>query len=317
MRVLLVRLDGIGDAAVCAPLIAALRDAGHEVGAAMSTRNAGLYAPGVLIAEHVLERIPWPEHGSTPETTARAHAEIAAQRYDVALVASEEPEAYELARHARTRVGFSTGWDRPLKSLWVLTRTTRRVRRPARASAQTGHEVETIFRLGQGLVNESTPTRDATRLCKLFVTPSTTDESRRRAGALLQAGPKWTVLGVPETVQREVAGAVRVFGGDVVCAPSDVAETERATGVEPVVFDSLHTWVRALDRATRVLTVDTGAAHVAGMLGVPVVDVFPDDDFEAQVRRWHPWASPYRAIRASALASGGVAALSEALSDGF
>ena len=316
MRVLLVRLDGIGDAAVCAPLVAALRDAGHEVGAAMTTRNAGLYAPGVFIAEHVLERIPWPAHGSTPETAARAHAEIAAQRYDVAIIASEEPEAYALARHARTRVGFSTGWERPLKSLWVRTRTTRRVRRTARAG-QHEHEVETLYRLGRGLVNESEPTRDASRLCRLFVTPSTADESRRRAGALLQAGPKWLALGVPETVQREVAGAVRVFGGDVVCAPADAETTKRATGVEPVVFESLRAWVRALDRATRVLTVDTGAAHVAGMLGVPVVDVFPDDDFDAQVRRWHPWASPYRAIRASALAAGGVEALSEALADGF
>ena len=317
MRVLLVRLDGIGDAAVCAPLIAALRDAGHEVGAALSTRNAALYAPGVFVAEHVLERIPWPRHGSTPESTARAHAGIAAQRYDVALIASEEPEAYELARHARTRVGFSTGWERPLKSLWVRTRTTRRVRRAATAGAESAHEVEIIYRLGRGLVNEPEPTRDAARLCRLFVTPSGADESRRRAGALLQGGPKWNALGVPDAVQREVAGAVRVFGGDVVCSPADAADTKRATGVEPVVFESLHAWTRALDRATRVLTVDTGAAHVAGMLGVPVVDVFPDADFDAQVRRWHPWASPYRAIRASALAAGGVAALSEALSDGF
>jgi hypothetical protein len=37
--VLLVRLDGIGDALVCAPLVAALRDAGHELGAVFSTRN--------------------------------------------------------------------------------------------------------------------------------------------------------------------------------------------------------------------------------------------------------------------------------------
>jgi len=49
VRVLLVRLDGIGDAAVCAPLLLALRDAGHEVGAALTTRNAGLFAPGALI----------------------------------------------------------------------------------------------------------------------------------------------------------------------------------------------------------------------------------------------------------------------------
>ena len=45
MRVLLVRLDGIGDAAVCTPLIVALLEAGHEVGVALTTRNAGIFAP--------------------------------------------------------------------------------------------------------------------------------------------------------------------------------------------------------------------------------------------------------------------------------
>ena len=39
-KLLLVRTDGVGDALVCAPLLAALRDAGHEVGALLSTRNA-------------------------------------------------------------------------------------------------------------------------------------------------------------------------------------------------------------------------------------------------------------------------------------
>ena len=37
-----------------------------------------------------------------------------------------------------------------------------------------------------------------------------------------------------------------------------------------------------------VVTVDTGAAHVAGMSCGRVIDVFPDANFEAQVRRWRP-----------------------------
>src|SRR5471030_1378058 len=97
-RILLVRLDGIGDALACTPLIHALRAAGHDVGLALSDRNSTVFAPGTAIATHVLERIPWPKHGSTPESHARAVAAIRAQHYDVALIASEEPEAYELAR---------------------------------------------------------------------------------------------------------------------------------------------------------------------------------------------------------------------------
>jgi len=78
-RVLIVRLDGIGDALVCTPLIAGLRAAGHELGIALSDRNAGIFAPQTAVATHVLERIPWPQHGSTPASRAQADAEIAAQ----------------------------------------------------------------------------------------------------------------------------------------------------------------------------------------------------------------------------------------------
>jgi ADP-heptose:LPS heptosyltransferase len=151
-RVLIVRLDGIGDALVCTPLIAALRAAGHELGLALSDRNAHVFAADTAAATHVLERIPWPRHGSTPLSTARAAAEIAAQRYDVALIASEEPEAYELALPVPVRIGFTTGWAKPFKSLWIKRRLTTAVRRAATVRGAHAHEVEVLFGLGASLV---------------------------------------------------------------------------------------------------------------------------------------------------------------------
>jgi ADP-heptose:LPS heptosyltransferase len=71
-RILLVRLDGIGDALVCAPLVAALRDAGHELGALLTTRNQTVFAERAFERVHAVERIPWPRHGATPESRARA-----------------------------------------------------------------------------------------------------------------------------------------------------------------------------------------------------------------------------------------------------
>ncbi|MBV9409599.1 MAG: hypothetical protein JO164_12300, partial [Candidatus Eremiobacteraeota bacterium] len=188
MRVLLVRLDGIGDAAVCVPLLAALRAAGHEVGVALTTRNAGVFAPPAIVAEHVLERIPWPAHGSTPESTARAKAEIAAQRYDVALIASEEPEAFALAAPIRERVGFTTGFARPLKTLWVRLRTTRTVRRSQRVGGEAAHEVEVLYRLGAGLVRDPTPPADPALLRPLLLAGP---GNGGRVPLLVQAGPKW------------------------------------------------------------------------------------------------------------------------------
>jgi ADP-heptose:LPS heptosyltransferase len=312
MRVLLVRLDGIGDAAVCAPLIAALREARHDVGIASTTRNAGLFRPEVLLAEHVLERIPWPAHGSTPESTARANAEIAAQRYDVALIASEEPEAFALAAPIRERVGFTTGWSRPFKSLWVRGRTTRTVRRSQHAGAVTAHEVEVLYRLGAGLVQRDAPPADVASLAPLFVAAT----SRARTGIVLQAGPKWRASGIADDDLRALVMRLRPRGVRVVSAPSDAAAAGESFGAAPETFADLHDWVATIDGAAALLTVDTGAAHVAGMLGVPMVDVFPDEHFDAQVRRWRPWLSPYLALRASALRAGAAGDRIEAFFDG-
>jgi ADP-heptose:LPS heptosyltransferase len=316
MRVLLVRLDGIGDAAVCTPLLAALRDAGHDVGVALTTRNAGLFAPSAIVAEHVLERIPWPAHGSTAETTERARAEIAAQGYEVALIASEEPEAFALAAPIAARIGFTTGWARPLKTLWVRARTTRAVTRTQRPGGDEGHEVEVLYRLGTAaeLVREDAPIADPARLRPLLA-----GSRPRTAGdhVVLQAGPKWAATGVPDDVVAGIVARLDPYGVRVVAAPGEAEEVRRGLGVVPETFADLRQWVALLDGARCVVTVDTGAAHVAGMLGTPVIDVFPDAHYTAQVRRWRPWASPYRALRASQVLGGAGAPLVEAVVDGI
>ena len=311
----MVRLDGIGDALACAPLVAALREAGHEVGVALTTRNAGLFAPAAIVAEHVLERIPWPAHGSTPESTARANAEIAAMRYDVALIASEEPEAYELAAPVPERVGFSTGLTRPLKSLWVRARTTRTVARSQRAGGEGAHEVEIMYRLGVGLVRDPAPPRRPRPLHEaLLADPGT--QSRDATNIIVQAGTKWLATGVSRDALQAVHAALAPYAR-VVAAPSEAEAVRELTGVAPETFPTVRAWVEALSAADLVVSVDTGAAHVAGMLCPRVVDVFPEENFAAQVRRWHPWAARYRAFRAGEVGAGARSAFIEAILDGF
>jgi len=315
MRVLLVRLDGIGDAAVCVPLIVALREAGHEVGVALTTRNAGLFAPHAILAEHVLERIPWPAHGSTPASTTRARAEIAAQRYDVALIASEEPEAYELAAPVPERVGFTTGWARPLKTLWVRARTTRTVSRSQRAGGEAAHEVEVLYRLGAGLVRDPAPPADRERTRAVLL-----DGPPASAGAppriVVQLGFKWIASGVAAETLRALTARLAPHAR-LIAAPADADAIRALTGIVPETFADVRAWVGALGGADRVVTIDTGAAHVAGMLGPRVVDVFPDAQFDAQVRRWRPWAAPYRAFRASEVGGGPESPFIEAVLHGF
>jgi ADP-heptose:LPS heptosyltransferase len=298
-RVLLIRLDGMGDALVCTPLIAALRAAGHELGLAMSDRNAGVFAPGTAMATHVLERIPWPRHGSTPLSRARADAEIALRRYDVALIASEEPEAYDLAAPVPRRIGFTTGWAKPFKSLWIKRRVTTAVRRAATVRGADAHEAEIMLRLAADIV-ATPPERDAARLRPLITGPAPLPE---RSGLLVQLGAKWNALGLVDAVVQRLMTALRERGARFIVAPG---ERDAAHAQFPALsVDAPATtrdWIATVDAAGALVSPDTGAAHLAGMIGVPVVDVFPDAGFELQTRRWRPWASSSIVVRASELA---------------
>ena len=311
-KILLVRLDGIGDALACTPLILALREAGHTLGAALSDRNATLFAPGVFAAQHVLDRIPWPRHGSTPESTARARASIAAMQYDVALVASEEPEAYRLAAGIRERVGFVTGWAKPFKTLWARTQLTRAIFRPASLRAQA-HEVEILYELGRGYLGVQAPSREPLVPSRDPLVPSRDPVALRtivqgdgpvpeRHGIVLQLGTKWAALGVAPERLRALSRSLIARGARAIASPGEVEAIRAITRDVPIdVLPTLADWKDAVDRAAVLVSPDTGAVHLAGMLGVPVVAVFGVARADAQIARWRPWAAPGASFTSDAL----------------
>jgi ADP-heptose:LPS heptosyltransferase len=309
-RVLLVRLDGIGDALVCTPLIDALRRGGHEVGLALSDRNAAVFAPGTAVATHVLERIPWPRHGSTPASRARADAEIARQGYEVALIASEEPEAYELAAPVPQRIGFTTGWAKPFKSAWIKSRVTSAIRRTATVRGADAHEAEVLLRLGRDIVL-SPAQRDAACLRPWITGPAPVPE---RHGVLVQLGAKWNAMGMTGTVLARLIAALHARGARFVAAPSEHDAVQmQFPGVTVDAPETTRDWIASVDAAEQLVSPDTGAAHLAGMIGVPVVDVFPDAHFDVQTHRWRPWASSSIVVRASELAKSPETLIAQAL----
>jgi ADP-heptose:LPS heptosyltransferase len=297
MNVLLVRADGIGDALACAPLVAALRAAGHRVGAVLGTRNRDVFAPGAFDHVHVLERIPWPRHGSTPASRRSALAAARAARYDIALVASEEIDAYAFARDARIpeRIGFINGWEKPLKSLRVgPLLLTRALVRPASAERERHHEVVTLFRLGRGLHREPVPTRDLARLRPLVIGQRAVPHGR----VVVQASAKFAAAGldaaafVAATRELEARGLRPLVVGEDAAFANGIAE---AAGVGVAAGLDVAAWKAVIAGARAVVTPDSGAAHVAGMLGVPCVDCFAPAGARAMAR-WTPWAAPFRAI---------------------
>jgi len=318
VNVLLVRVDGIGDALICAPLVAALRDAGHRVGALLTTRNAEAFAAGTFAQVHVVERVPWPEHGSTAGSYAAALAQARAAQYETALVVSEEPEAYRFARAcgAVTRTGFINGWEKPLKSLWAARQLTRAVVREASACRARVHEVEVVFRLGEGLHGERTPTRDVRRLRPLLA--RTAGDTACEDVVALQVARKFHATAAGSAAFRAIAERIAQHHRTVVVAATDDAELALALAAPQRLacrsYDRVAAWREALASVRAVVTPDGGAAHVAGMSGVPCVDLFaPQRHVAYDVRRWRPWAGPARTLIAGPSASATAAAVDEAL----
>ncbi len=311
MKILVVRLDGIGDALACTPLIAALRSAGHELGIALTQRNAAVFARATFAWTHVLRRRSWPAHGHAPsdvETTVTAAQLIG---YDLALVASEEPDAYVLARRSAKRsVGFINGWEKPLKSLATRRNLDRAIVRSASAKRAREHEVETLFRLGEGLHGEAMPPRDPARLSGLVVDVDGGGVSARAANApiAVQLGPKWAKVGIERAQLGGIVRQLRVLGPVRLLVSGEEAGEIRALReflddaetIDATVFDGdegMRAWKRAIAEARVLVSTDTGAAHVAGMTGTACVDLFPDVPWvRAEIVRWEPWAAPHTCL---------------------
>jgi len=307
MKVLLVRLDGIGDALACTPLIAALKSAGHDLGVALTQRNAAVFARTAVVWTHVLQRRPWPAHGHAAKDVEAVVASAQGIGYDVALVASEEPDAYVLGRRcAKRRIGFVNGWEKPLKTLAVRRLLDCAIVRTASAKRAREHEVETLFRLGAGLHDEPAPARDAARLRAVVVDGIIVRASN--APIAVQLGPKWAAFGIDRARLGSIVNELRTLGPvRLLVSGEEAGEVhalrqflEDAPTVDVTVFDGyegMRAWKRAIAEARVLVTTDTGAAHVAGMTGTACVDLFADVPWvRAEIVRWQPWAAPHASL---------------------
>jgi ADP-heptose:LPS heptosyltransferase len=73
------------------------------------------------------------------------------------------------------------------------------------------------------------------------------------------------------------------------------AFTELA-GYPVETFAALLPWKSAIAAARAIVAPDSGAAHVAGMVGTPVVSCFAREAFALQSKRWAPWAAAHRML---------------------
>jgi ADP-heptose:LPS heptosyltransferase len=301
--VLVIRLDGIGDALALSPLLAALASSNIPVDIVLRPENAAIFSPAAVRRVDVAS---WQLRSSKPEDDAAMRAlaaELASRGYTHALVATEDPSGYRLARAAQvpTRIGFQNGWGKPFKTLWVRGAMTQTIYRPAGPDVRALHECEVLFELGRGLVAETSPTTSIERLRPLVLD----EDEPLDSGVVFQVTDKWERLGMSldavVAAFREVATTESIVPLAAAHEYEYIERFERRSGANVVRFDRIDRWKAAIGRARAAIAPDSGALHVAGTAGTPTVAIFPDDDqFELQTARWHPWASPYRIVRAGA-----------------
>ena len=299
-RFLLVRIDGLGDALACVPLLEGLRRAHTRAsfGAICSAANASVFSTRVS-----------PIHVVAPgEPRSAIAASVAGQGYTHAVVATEEVAGYEMARSsgAKRRSGFWHRFEKPLKSLWQRAQLTDPIYRPARFTARPEHEVQALNRLAIPYGAAAEPSSDADSL-RSWLAIETSDIAERTIG--FQIAGKLTSGGWgPQMLASAFAtafGASRLRGVVLLAArddqglarsvlerlPSDMRDRTRL--LPPMAVPQ---WFGAIARLSALITPDTGAAHAAGMLGVPVIDLFDRDRFEQLSLQWRPWAAAHRCL---------------------
>ncbi|HZV76734.1 MAG TPA: glycosyltransferase family 9 protein [Candidatus Babeliales bacterium] len=299
--VLIIRLDAIGDALALTPLLAALERRSFPVDVVLRPSNAGVFssraAREIFVAGFDL-RSNAPSNLAAIQRTGR---ELRSRNYSHVLVATEDPGGYRLAGAvgAPVRIGFHDPWGKPLKALWSRRFLTRGVYRSAGLDPRGPHECEVLFRLTAGVIDATQPIRDAGALRPLVLEREPEPDDR----IAVQVTDKWERLGVPfddvvAMIRRLAAnGPLRGLSSKL---EADYAQRiAGATGIAISYFDEIEPWKAAIAAAPAIVTPDSGALHVAGMVGTPVVAIFPPDrNYALQVARWFPWAAPHRIVRA-------------------
>jgi ADP-heptose:LPS heptosyltransferase len=302
--VLVIRLDAIGDALALTPLLAALREQEIPVDLVMRAVNADVFSSSATRNVFIAPFAVRSGTRANLEAIRDFGKSLRGNGYTHVLVATEDPGGYRLANAigAPYSVGFSNGWGKPLKTVWVRSLVNHIVVRSAGLDPRAPHEAEVLFSLGRSLLgNDMLPSSDPSVLRPLVLEREPSADGR----VAFQVSDKWERLGIP---LDEVVASLREIakGGDVHAIASEketayAARIESASGIRVERYADLEPWKEAIARARALVAPDSGAVHVAGMVGTPTVAVFPPiAAYGLQTARWAPWAAPYRLIRSDA-----------------
>ncbi|HEU4528241.1 MAG TPA: glycosyltransferase family 9 protein [Actinomycetota bacterium] len=305
-RILLVRPDHLGDILLTLPAVVALRRALPFARLTYLVNEGLADVPSRCPAVDEVITVPFPAPDAPFDppgwrAVVREAAPRLADRFDVAvLLRPEDPwsGALLLAAGMPVRLGFSQNGTRPFLTDAVPPESRDRhgVRLAAdilrRAATLVGSSLPSLDVGGPVIV----PTPEDERRCEEML--ATVADRTSDRPFVLHPGSGWRLKNWPASRWGALARSLAATHGRhalVVGARSERAVCEAvvaAAGASGVLGPTLPFGaVAALHRRARVVaSVDSGATHLAAMIGAPVVAVFGPGD----PRMAAPWCDPRR-----------------------
>lgn len=301
-RIVLIRTDRVGDLVLSTPAIASFRRSwpGAKIEAIVTdyTEPVLRHNPDVDCV-HVLRR-------SAPAWVARSLAREVGTGADLVVALAPRTADYRLAAwtHAKRRIGYvyRRRYLSRLAAWWLLTDHCISGADPDLADRYpdqpVAHEVHQVLALVALAGGERTTDRLVLRLGdddRVFAREAVAD------GAIaINLAPRWFQSNfgydAMEALVRRIASLRRdvvvTYGNDVPDAAARLRDAVSAGNVTWLHELPLLRWAAALERCSVVVTVDTGATHVASAVGVPVVAVFEREYFRLSSHEWSPWQVP-------------------------
>ncbi len=300
MRIVLSRTDRVGDLILSTPAIASVRRSFPD---AHITLACSRYNAVVVERSPDIDAIATISGDESPKIFGAAlrGADLA-----IALAPRGVDHRIIAATRARRRVGYTYA-RRYLARLVLraqLTDVVVSAADPANAARHPGrpvaHEVDQVLAV--------VAAAGATTLVHDLIVV-VTDADRAAVAVLpprpiaVQLAKRWTERGSTEDSCVQLFRDLRALGRPLVATFADdgrtLAERVRREGVADAVIGDLpfYHWAAAFERAACVVTIDTGATHVASAVHVPAVVLFEHKWFELASQEWSPYRVPNAVLR--------------------
>ena len=300
MRILLSRTDRVGDLILSTPAIASMRRSfpGAHITLACSPYNAVVVERSTDVDELAL-------FGGDVRPDAFG-ARFAGIDLAVALAPRDVDHRIVAATRAPARIGYT--YATRFAARFMLRRMLTRVvlseadpvtaeRHPSRAIA---HEVDQVLAV--------VAAAGAATFSHELVLPIA-EEDRDAVRALperpivVQLGRRWTEGGSTTASCLALFAELRALGRPIVATFGDdgraLGAAVEASGTADAVLGDLafSRWAAVFARAACVVTIDTGATHVASAVRVPTVVLFEHRWFRLASQEWSPYRVPNAVLR--------------------